>query len=197
VWHVPPAPVLEHKEAPRRDLDARSLSSVSSTNLEQSDSEVPGGRVKLWRVMVGMEQRDSTWRAIITRYWKGTDDGGKMKDKVLNSNSRRQGRTEKRTSFPRFSASRALRETKPRSKRRVSPRVRRAAEPHPQPRCIVHRASLRKGGTNSYHFFGKTTAMFENSQLEEEGVLSLSSIPFIARVKLPSVSISSATKVIG
>ena len=111
---IPPAPVLEHKEAPRRDLDARSLSSVSSTNLEQSDSEVPGGRVKLWRVMVGMEQRDSTWRAIITRYFKGTDDGGKMKDKVLNSNSRRQGRTENRTSPLRFSASRALRETKPR-----------------------------------------------------------------------------------
>ena len=150
---------------------------------------MPGGRVQLWRVMVGMEQRDSTWRAIITRYFKGTDDGGKMKDKVLNSNSRRQGRTETRTSFPRFSASRALRETKPRSKRRVSPRVRRAAEPHPQPRCIVHRAFLRKGGTNSYHFFGKTTAMFENSQLEEEGVLSLSSIPFIAKVDLPRSSI--------
>ena len=115
-----------------------------------------------------------------------------MKDKVLNSNSRRQGRTENRTSFPRFSASRALRETKPRSKRRVSPRVRRAAEPHPQPRCIVHRASLRKGGTNSYHFFGKTTAMFENSQLEEEGVLSLSSIPFIAKVDLPRSSIGGA-----
>ena len=140
------------------------MSSVSSTNLEQSDSEVPGGRVKLWRVMVGMEQRDSTWRAIITRYWKGTDDGGKMKDKVLNSNSRRQGRTEKRTSPSRFSASRALRETKPRSKRRVSPRVRRAAEPHPQPRCMVRCASVRKGGTNSYHFYRKNYRNFREGK---------------------------------
>ena len=49
-----------------------------------------------------------------------------MKDRALNSNSGRQGRTEKRTSPSRFSASRALRETKPRSKRPVSPRDRRA-----------------------------------------------------------------------
>ena len=163
MWHVPPAPILEHQEGNRGHVDARSLSSVSSSNLEQSDSEVPGGRVKLWRVMMKMEQRDSTWRAIITRYSKGTDDGGKMKDKVLNSNSRRQGRTETRTSFPRFSASRALRETKPRSKRRVSPRVRRAAEPHPQPRCIMHRASPSEGVEKSTRILGKTTAMFENS----------------------------------
>ena len=55
-------------------------------------------------------------------------------------NPGRQGRTEKRTSPSSFSASRALRETKPRSKRPASPRDRRAAEPHPQSRCIMYHA---------------------------------------------------------
>ena len=52
---IPSASVLEHKEAPRRDLDARSLSSAGSSDLGHNDREVPGGRVKLWRVVVAMK----------------------------------------------------------------------------------------------------------------------------------------------
>ena len=59
-----------------------------------------------------------------------------MTGREPSPNSDQEGRAEKRTSPSLFSASRALRETKPRSKRPTPPRDRRAAEPHPQPRCI-------------------------------------------------------------
>ena len=55
VWHVPSAPVLEHQEGNRGHVDARSLSSAGSSDLGHNDREVPGGRAKLWRVVVAMK----------------------------------------------------------------------------------------------------------------------------------------------
>ena len=60
-------------------VDVRSSSSVSSSDLGQSDSEVPGGRVKLWCVLMIMEQRHSTCRAFGPRYSTGKEDGREMK----------------------------------------------------------------------------------------------------------------------
>ena len=52
---IPSASVLEHKEAPRRDLDARSVSSAGFSDLRFNDREVPGGIVELWHVVVVMK----------------------------------------------------------------------------------------------------------------------------------------------
>ena len=51
---------------------------VSSSDLGQSDSEVPGGRVKLWCVSVMMKQRDWTYRAFGPGYSRDKDGGREM-----------------------------------------------------------------------------------------------------------------------
>ena len=55
MWEAPSAPVMEHQEGNRAVADARSLSSAGSSDPGHNDREVPGGRVKLWRVVVAMK----------------------------------------------------------------------------------------------------------------------------------------------
>ena len=93
-------------------------SSVSSSDLGQSDSEVPGGRVKLWRVLVIMARQDLTYRAFGPGYSKDKDGGREMEGREGHFlNSRREGRAGKRTSPSWLSPQRALREAKRRSDR--------------------------------------------------------------------------------
>ena len=72
------SPRKDHQEGNRLLVDARSSSSVSSGDLGQSDSEVPGGRVKLWCVPVMMKQRDWTYRAFGPGYSRDKDGGREM-----------------------------------------------------------------------------------------------------------------------
>ena len=76
MWHVPPAPVLEHQEGNRGHVDARScLQSTPATWSNNKKRWFSGCRVRLWRVVVAMEQRDSTCHAFGPRYSTGTEGG--------------------------------------------------------------------------------------------------------------------------
>ena len=66
---------------------------------------MPGGRVNLWRVVVVMKQRGAGHTAFDKREMKEQTTDVKWREEGGTSNSRREGRTGKRTSLSRFSAS--------------------------------------------------------------------------------------------
>ena len=66
------------------------LSSVNSSNLGQKERWFSGCRVRMWRVVVAMEQRDSTCHAFGPRYSTGTE-GGRGNERTGGSLQLRKG----------------------------------------------------------------------------------------------------------
>ena len=85
--------VLEHQERKRVRREARPWFLGSSSDLWQQENGLLDCRVIMWRVVVMMEQRHSTCRAVGPRYSTGTEGGREMKEGRVTSTSGRKGRT--------------------------------------------------------------------------------------------------------